>query len=439
MFVREQSNFLLILFVAQLFVVGCTTMSDFDREQERYPLIADLFEDRDAFLYFIYPNDSMPGDSALAHLGRGVVMTTQPGANYKLEIEGFAELELNLFEMVGETVRKSPLIIRGHCSESRCLFEFEGQGSEVRWWVAALSSDNGKVGITSPEYFSFGGEGVARDTLEITLLFLGALSTLETDSAKNRFALELIEHLQELYATTGIKVKQRATFFPSNLPSQSAAEVISDRDTVHFNPELWMLKWGKSQENSLHLDQLSFGLGDEGRGALKIAIVEMIDGIGYMGVAPLFGLTLFEGPLSTAVIGMHTLDRNRNVEPNSQELIFETIAHEIAHFLGLRHTTSTPDDRMVTRDQSILEDGLSDTPYNPLCGAALNGQSAYVVQKNSLPFQVRILSQFSQREQCPDVENLMFPLAVDGVRQTQLTPSQGAVMRANLHLLSRAD
>lgn len=70
----------------------------------------------------------------------------------------------------------------------------------------------------------------------------------------------------------------------------------------------------------------------------------------------------------------------------------QTMAHEVGHFLGLRHTT----------EHDGIPDPIADTPRcgDPNAGAA-----------------------------CPDAENFMFPFSIGGVTQTDISPGQAQVLR----------
>ena len=115
------------------FLLGCSETTTPDQSSDRFALVSGLLEDPQATFYNFYANDSMPGDSVKAHLGSGVIVSTQPGAQYELELASTTEMELNLFELSGESIKKSPLIYSGRCDGQWCRFTFSGTGASVRW------------------------------------------------------------------------------------------------------------------------------------------------------------------------------------------------------------------------------------------------------------------------------------------------------------------
>jgi hypothetical protein len=84
-------------------------------------------------------------------------------------------------------------------------------------------------------------------------------------------------------------------------------------------------------------------------------------------------------------------------------LLGETLAHEFGHFLGLYHTSQTNGNL----DGIVGFDPISDTPLCATSDITGGGLGA-----------------------CPDVTNLMFPIAT-GVPQRDLTAEQGVVIRLN--------
>ena len=135
---------------------------------------------------------------------------------------------------------------------------------------------------------------------------------------------------------------------------------------------------------------------------------------------------------------------NGSLVPNSPVQIAYTMAHEVGHFLGLRHTTATWEDRKTFFDYSMHDDGLSDTPFDYLCEAGTAGTSFSASLTGTAETRVREallrpdLVEFSASpERCPDRNNLMFPYIPEdsAAADVELSPSQGLLMRTNLRLL----
>lgn len=412
---------------------GCSEPSDSERDGDRYAIIAPTLNNPEAVLYTVHANDSMPGDSTRLRWSSGVLLSTQPGAEYTLDLAVPEEVELNLFEYDGNRVRRNPLIYSGACSRAECQISFTGREGGMQWWIAALS-DSRLRGI-APDHFQLDGFRRGNNTLPIHVVFIGKLTTLPDSSDKAGFAERLIRQMEEIYASA------KVTPVSSGLRTASR---VSDTVVALFDPEAWEVIGENPRTGSLerhYLDLFAVPPDSGEAKGLTIAVVETIDREGYIGIAPLFGLNLGGGLSSVALIGIKTREQGGESTENSEEILFETIAHEVGHFLGLRHTTATAEDRRVMYDYSVAEDGLSDTPFSWECGWALGGVGgSYAVgtTRTATPFryEARIRSGAAASDlRCPDVDNLMFPLAVDGVEQIELTPSQGKLMRAHLHLL----
>ena len=118
----------------------------------------------------------------------------------------------------------------------------------------------------------------------------------------------------------------------------------------------------------------------------------------------------------------------------------------MGHFLGLRHTTATWDDRLTFLDDSMHDDGLSDTPFDYLCdagiaaapaeGAVRTGTARFRLLPKSYEKSLRAdILGLPASDNCPDRNNLMFPYTSSSADNIELSPSQGLLMRTNLRLL----
>ena len=163
-----------------------------------------------------------------------------------------------------------------------------------------------------------------------------------------------------------------------------------------------------------------------------------------IGYASLFSGNLGGGRFSTVLVGNHVMV---NGDPKNERLlssgeIVETILHETGHFFGLRHTTSTMNDFAVSRDASIIEDGLEDTP---VCMELLQRKLMKQPVVESPRFQLPVMpgnvyeriywasSDAMIIASCPDASNFMFPASLDepfeGFSEQQLD-----IIRRNLML-----
>ena len=95
-------------------------------------------------------------------------------------------------------------------------------------------------------------------------------------------------------------------------------------------------------------------------------------------------------------------------QPIPRSTLFETMAHEMAHFLSLPHTTET----------TFVADNIADTPFSTVAANDTN--------KNGQ------LDAGDALSACPDAGNLMFPFSFIGKPFPTITAGQGAAMRAYL-------
>lgn len=93
---------------------------------------------------------------------------------------------------------------------------------------------------------------------------------------------------------------------------------------------------------------------------------------------------------------------------SDNDFVAHIMAHELGHYLGLRHTTEMVHNlEQGVEVQKILRttDPIADTP--------------------------ECMSPYLQTGSCPDLFNLMFPVAAQGIGTPNLTAGQGAVLRYN--------
>ncbi len=390
----------------------------------------------------------MPGDTLLAHLGSGVFAWTNPGVHYVLEVESSeAEMELNRFQSVGRKVYTSPRVNEGVCDGKVCRFEFDG-GSSLQSWFFALSVENGRKPAPKPRAVRYGAAGTYPAALDLNLVFLGKLTGYSTDSAQRFFAERLSEAMDSLYADAAVNVSLAGRSRGSAHPVAAYAKELVDSVEVYFDVGSWAVHWYNGTHLMLDADELARGWSEPLNGALDVIVVESIDDPGCVGISPMPGYSLVGGTNATVVVGVRTTSSSGAMVDNTIAEIAKAISHETGHFLGLRHTTVTWEDRLVFHDFSIHEDGLSDTPFDPLCDAGIASASASsraygTASKRLLPLRYEkvvrpdLIGLAMDESSCPDYNNLMFPYIVESDGTPTLSPSQGAIMRENLSALPR--
>lgn len=388
----------------------------------------------------LYPNDANHGDSVLVQFERGIFIETRPGVNFSLVIDytGDDMPELNLFN----TEKDLDLtIIQGKSIANGVQFEWEQPAGEVVSYVASLSSGDEalKGQVTSVEYTGVGGEA---KPLGINVHFIGLDSRYPTVESRESIAQYIVSEMAEIYGAGGVTMGQVEILTGAEHPLYGS--ILKDASNLSFNPDpiLWEIEFNGSQ--SLSIDSLSGGLDASMRSNLDIVIVPYIQGIGYVGIAPFFGRTLGSGYSSAAVVGASTQLSSIRYEENSDSLMANTLAHEIGHFLGLRHTTSTATDMQVNGDRSILEDGLVSTPFDEGCQTGLSkriasgagGCQTLWIRNPHHQTQYRVSKLVSSNQNCSDSDNLMFPVVVSGVEQREFTAEQGHLVQQTLSVLN---
>jgi hypothetical protein len=418
----------------------------------RYALISRVVSDQNATLFRAYPNDPAVGDSLLSHIGDGFLLTLQPGGQYQWLLTGSIPdtgLELNLFQLEGDRINTAPQILSGECSDTTCLFDLTPPvGAPMAWQIAALSLPDGSAWTQQARQFAMTGQGSHPLVLDLNFIFLGKLTGYETAEQQQRLADFIATTMTSIYGASGVTVGTVRRVTGSTHPSTELR--LPDTETYLFDPgaDAWRLLW-QSGGQALNLDLLSYGWPTAADAALEIAVVEQIDIPGFIGIAPLQGYSLKAGPGGGAVIGVTTRDYYGNSLDNDSSLLAETLIHEVGHFFGLRHTTATATDMEAMGDYSLVEDGMSDTPFSRSCPEGVSASAGSNLRNIAMsPFrslfdpagrlwEARVLSFLAATDllSCPDLENLMFPTAVDGVHQTSLTAQQNALLAANLALI----
>lgn len=436
------SPFSVLLTLLTLVFISCDTSQSIS---PRWILVENNFFESgsNAFPTTVYPNDAIHGDSALVQFRRGVFLEVRPSGSYSLTIEysGSDVPELNLFDI--EADNYNPTIIQGTASGSSIIYEWEEASSSSispQYYIASLTSGNSllKSNISSLEYSAVGQ--TARP-LGINVHFIGVDERYETPEAKSTLAEAIFNTMSTIYGD----VPMGDFTVISGVDHPKYGSQITGSDNVSFDLD-WNVNLGN--RGSINLDSLSGGLPSSQIGNLDVVIVPFIEGDGFVGLAPFFGRSLNSGLASVAVVGASTqifgFSGSELVE-NSDSLIANTMAHEIGHFLGLRHTTATANDILSGDDRSIQDDGLASTPFNEACFSTFNrlkGDSHPGCQTiwmrhghHNIQYRITKLTQAALSD-CPDAGNLMFPTVVPGVEQVEFESEQGDIIDKTLSLLN---
>ncbi|MFP4600613.1 MAG: M57 family metalloprotease [Persicimonas sp.] len=229
-------------------------------------------------------------------------------------------------------------------------------------------------------------------SLDLNIYLVGADGRTAEDAPADSDLQQVLEIVDQIYAGTGIQLGQVRYF---DVPDQVRASyrVVRSQDDVDR-----LTAYGEAADATLdaHLaidlflvDDILLGGGD-------------IQGIsaGLPGAAGLHG-----NPRNGLVF--QTTDLG-----SDNDHVAHLVAHELGHYLGLRHTTEVVKDTGTQMERTLEElmgvtDPIEDTP---VCDQ---------IQQTGFD--------------CPDADNLMFPAAPPTAeqRRSALTDGQNSVLRAN--------
>lgn len=216
----------------------------------------------------------------------------------------------------------------------------------------------------------------AGTTLNVNLYFVGVPGVTANSAKNDKDVQAMVNVVKSIYSKMGITARVSNYYAASDSVTKNY-QIVRDLYDV-FN----LVATSTSPGNSLD-DQLSVNV-------FLIQDFNISDAPGLLGVST--GIPGMAGMHGTSGSGL--VFSTANLGSDNQTL-GQTMAHEIGHFLGLRHTTE---------HGGSDKDPISDTPscLIPDLGFA-----------------------------CPDAENFMFPFSLGGDRQTRTSNGQAFVLRSN--------
>lgn len=420
------------------FYVGTQIKYDTLFLDEQAGIIDKIIADSTSFsrIYTIYPNDKAPNDSAAKLLSSGILMRTQPGGQYQLTV-GMDPLVaqkqpvLKLFTtrdlsqssfVVDKLVGK----IESENTQSPFTFRFTNTLLYQNDLAIMITDDDDQRYPEIIESLSLSGSGDYVGDFFMNIIMTGKLPGCTTKLQQDSLAKIIFDETALIYnQIDGLNLTHynilhaeenpaHGSLFPVDQPY--TYEILSTDLDKTSEPDL-LSQWNEPEINGV-----------------DIVVLSLINDDNYLGLSPVYGNTLKAGNRSTVQIAV-TAKSGSKIDTMSYDLVANTVAHEMGHFLGLRHTTSTNLDLLWGRDYSNVEDGFEDTP-NCLLGKSNLAKLSCTFDQGRAARKIRQAQPLgkTQANSCADRFNLMFPEPVDGVLQNLLSVGQLDMILQNLTL-----
>ena len=431
----------LVCFVAVCFLTACTEVNE--------PIGSTTLKPDTKLLmaHKLYPNDMAKNDSAAAKLAHGVTLVVHPGASYTLSFDidstqPAPELQLfRTFDGNGKYVKisESPVrILSPTVVGNRYVYSFNCEENKMAHWVTSLGV-NGSYYEGAVKNISFTGIGRYSDHFSINLVLVGKLENTADGLSIEEFSRQMLKVFREKYY--GVVIDTLYVSYAHEHPTVGNQYPANEPWVAGYNSE------------DFFLGELASWPDENLRNSLNIIFVHSIYEKGIAGLSPLFSGDLNEG--GSVVVGERIMTSPVETQLQTSMNIILTAIHESGHFFGLRHTTTTDRDldqymknaedvRVRVADVSNLEDGLTDTPYcefilrNTLYAYehGLAKQASELDIPSDIVYQER--ASFANQAgvySCPDLNNIMFPVTVDGYYDILFTEQQMNIIRLSLMIM----
>ncbi|MBF0432934.1 MAG: hypothetical protein HQK83_16745 [Fibrobacteria bacterium] len=380
-----------LLFI--VFVTGCSIMGE-------DPLPFDpARNNRRAYI-----NDLAANDSLNQAIVEGMNFYAQPGCTYQFQVSGYLhnDCKLHSYRMFSAWDERLVAPVEGSWLKEgeQVSYSLSPDFKETGLlWVIMRNKNGDHCNEGISDFSLFGEGGYAANQFGINYHFLGSFTGFSqddispfTDSLHNRIALMYNEG-------AGVNVQKSGPHFSG------------------YN-EPYTMKFPYDFENPPNLNGGTSGF-------INVVFVSRItsesSGGDILGFAPREGLGMNEEPINWVII-LFDSDYTR---------LWSTVAHEVGHFLGLRHTVATDLDLQNENDFSNLDDGFTDTEYCDLDGGT--GISA----EPGTYWCVRLAGNSLSAIRCSITarRNLMFPYEQPTLNQNILSEQQSSMIQTNLTVI----
>jgi hypothetical protein len=369
--------------------------------------LVDMGGNRSADPRRAYVNDPARNDSlATALPGRGVQFVLQPGKQYALRMKTQATGQVLNFYAPSGSVFKYQGSIEGVRQGDVVSYLLSPTQASADVYLGFLSTESG-ARTSAPDSAvrlvpldTSGSTSVA-----VRLLMVRQLTGLPNATAKSLYARAFNEKLKSLYAAFGITLDT----------STVVVEPDGDPFTVTFAGGAVSIP-GERRADAINL----YLVDDIGDGDAEGTI---------LGFAPREAFDLSDDIESRVILNVRGYSGS-----GAAEALAVTAAHEMGHFLGLRHTSATTVDRGFDDDDSNRDDGFASTPYcSSLEKRAAGGPAEVIRVRSGRAFCLRVAGT-AYTCACSDAPNLMYPYACEAYPQETLGLDQQSFIRNNLKL-----
>jgi hypothetical protein len=391
--------------------------------------------------YVALPNDMAPNDSLAAYAHKGIFADLQPNGNYEFRVllsTDVAEPILRLFVMSNIDFTR----IQYHYGDitpqrqgDTLVYstKIKGEANVRRFSVVLATAQKGAF-AHAPKDFKLRGQGDFPAEFGINLIIAGQPTILQTSAEIQALVDSLDGMMKRVYNQNGVQYTGIQVYFAHNHPKEG--KFFKSDEPFHLDSATFF---------SGLLERVSTGWPAQSKSNISIILLQDLFIKDAIGLSPLYGWSLGGGTASVMVFAVSIQGGTLDIYD-----ITNTAAHEAGHFLGLRHTTSPPEELNITRDFSNKHDGLEDTPFCAAmhayaqatswdAGLNLNRLAKFhcgTMQATKRYIRNRPLLKGSTNI-CPDESNLMFFETVPGVEQVELSPMQVNIINRNLTLYPR--
>lgn len=351
----------------------------------------------------IYANDSAANDSLPAALAvGGVRFVLQPGIDYGLRMDSSLASDRVGLYLYDNGLFKSFGSYSAQVTGGAGVFPLRSNRAAADFFVAVLQNGNAASSSRIRRVRLAPITNVESAVFEIRLLVIRQIALRPTTGDRAALADNLIAKLKALYFTYGITLNG----------SYELVEPGSPPVSIPFNGGFVDLP------------------GTRISGAINLYLVDDITSSTIygtiLGFAPREAVSMSGDLDSRIILNGHA----------SESLLVTTAAHEIGHFLGLRHTTATSLELNEDGDYSNRDDGFLSTPdcavLTKVSASAEPDAGGFTPGSYYCPYQ--------SAASCPpacDATDLMFPYDCPAGPGGQriLTTGQQVILRRNLALL----